>query len=472
MNESDRAKPDNESTEALMEQYKLRCQEMLVMVPLYKTHVRNFQIIAGAILGGTAFILSRPDSLPANKNWWLWWAFAAFLPVVTTYLMLDILGTIYTMQIVAEGIARIERQLNRSLGRELFNWELRISEPFFTRLSPIGGVVNPGWFVGAFGIMIYVTMTVGLPGIAYVYILSASAASPLIHALIALSSLVSIGCCAIVAYTSKALNGLRPIVRTWMDLMIAATDSSTGLAIEVGNGVDTEVNSDDHSDKKATAPAEGVALNMKPDGTNGATEIGQEHQNTNNEMKKYRRLEVWFTGVIAAVTLVYAVFAAAQWYETRAANAQAGRALVLTERPWLSLETANYAIPAGKALYVIANMRSTGRSPLVDFHVAADAYLAKPAMAALLHGVTPSFWEPKRNYGPGQAIPLELTFTFPEDIASLVARGASPNISINVRYTDQLGNSYSQALCFYFLTGNHDLKYCGEREADSPKAKP
>ena len=233
MSESTRTKPDHEDTAVLMEQYKLRCQEMLVMVPLYKAHVRNFQIISGAILGGTALALSRPGLLPTDRNWWLWWAFAAFIPVVTTYLMLDILATIYTMQVVAEGIAVIERRLNQCIGRRLFAWEDQISEPFFTHLSPVGRVINPGWFVGAFGIVIYLTMTAAVPTAAYVSILTVSTAlheSNLVRALIASSSVLSIACCAIVVITAIRLNGLRPIVRSWMERMNAAGDGNAGLA--------------------------------------------------------------------------------------------------------------------------------------------------------------------------------------------------------------------------------------------------
>jgi hypothetical protein len=231
MTESGKDNLDTEGAAMLLEQYKIRCQEMLVMVPLYKTHVRNFQIIAGAILGGTAFALSRPDSLPTKGNWPLWWAIATLIPVVTAYLMLDILATIYTMQIVGEGIASIERQLNDYLLARLFNWEQLISEPFFTRLSPTAGVINPGWLVGAFGIFIYAAITLGVPGAAFASILRVGpplAASRLVQTLIALSTLTSVGSFAIVVYTSTALNGTRPLVRAWIEL-------NTGLGLKARN---------------------------------------------------------------------------------------------------------------------------------------------------------------------------------------------------------------------------------------------
>jgi hypothetical protein len=212
MNES--TKSDSGNNGILMEQYKVRCQEMLVMVPLYKTHVRNFQIIAGAILGATAFAMSRPDSLP----WGLLWACAAFLPVVTTYLLLDILYTTYTMQMVAEGIANIEERLNRNLGSCLFTWESLVSEMFFQWRSPIPGVVNPGWFVGAFGLFIYFMMTLVVPVVACIWTVSTSLdASCWFKALIILSFLIPIVfCMAVVAYTARALGGMRSVVKDWM----------------------------------------------------------------------------------------------------------------------------------------------------------------------------------------------------------------------------------------------------------------
>jgi hypothetical protein len=209
----------------------VRCQEMLVMVPLYKTHVRNFQIIAGAILGATAFAMSRPESLP----WKLLWAFSAFIPVVTTYLLLDILYTTYTMQMVAEGIARIELRLNGDLGSNLFTWEHLISEQFFQWLSPIRGVVNPGWFVGAFGLIIYGALTVVVPGVACAYILTVSTslnASYFFRVLVILSFLIPIACCgAIVVYTSITLGGMRPRVRAWMARQDADLSNSSGPSV-------------------------------------------------------------------------------------------------------------------------------------------------------------------------------------------------------------------------------------------------
>jgi len=233
MSQSDKAKADDESTKMLMEQYKLRCQEMLVMVPLNRTHVRNFQIIAGAILGGTAFALSRPDSLPTDENWWLWLAFAGFLPVVATYLMLDILNIMYIMQMVAEGIASIECRLNRRLGRELFTWERRISQQFFERRSPIPRVVNPGWYIGVFGMTIYTLLTLVVPGVAITSIWRTSSslrASGFVHVLIALCSLVAIACWVVVSHIALRLNGMRRIVRTWMDAEIDSDGRNNGRA--------------------------------------------------------------------------------------------------------------------------------------------------------------------------------------------------------------------------------------------------
>ena len=212
MNEFSKAMPDNESTRMLIEQYKVRCQEMLVMVPLYKAHVRNFQIIAGAILGATAFAMSRAGSLP----WGLLWACAAFLPVVTTYLLLDILYTTYTMQMVAEGIASIEVRLNKDLGSYLFTWENLISEEFFQRRLPITGVVNPGWFVGTFGLIIYGAMTVAVPMVAGTYIWTVSDSLDFERLIIISLAIPTAWCVAIVAYTANALGGMRSVVNAWM----------------------------------------------------------------------------------------------------------------------------------------------------------------------------------------------------------------------------------------------------------------
>lgn len=444
----------------LIEQYKIQRQEVLAMVTFYKTHIRNFQLLAGAILGATAFFLSRPELLPTAKTWWLWWSFLTFLPIVATYLLLDTLSPVYVMSILAERMANIERQLNERAGQRIFVWEEYISRLFNRYRNPIKGVVNPDWFLAVFGGVIYITMAVVVPCWGYYTIWTASGFNNdwLSHTMVAGGLLLVVVCCTITSYVSAALMGLRRLFGDWLNGVVSGTTLKAGDRCEADNDEGY------HKNKEKDHQKGGALVDKRLDTEDRADKPKQKQQDAGEEMRHYRRLEVVFTGVTALMTLIYAIFAGGLWYETK-------RALVLTERPWISLETGNYATPTNKTLYVVANMRSTGRSPIVDFHVAADAYIAKPGVVGLLHGVTRRFWEPQRNFGPGQAIPLELTFTFPEDIASLVANGASPNISINVRYTDQLGNSFPQPFCFYFPEGKHEPKYCGEREVDPPQAK-
>jgi hypothetical protein len=205
-----------------------------------------------------------------------------------------------------------------------------------------------------------------------------------------------------------------------------------------------------------------------------ATEAGASHAHNSGEQPPPSG--DWWTRhhitnwVVAIATVVYvlinAVMLCMMWWQLKVAQGsleETRRALVLTERPWVSIETANFAIPTSNTLYIIAGLRNTGRTPIVDLHVQADAYIGGDGKI-WGHGTTQPYWTPRQMTGPNQPLTLKFTFTFKDAIDTWMKSGASPNVSINIRYTDQFGNSYPQPFCFYFDRGVHDPSQCGMKE--------
>ncbi len=99
----------------------------------------------------------------------------------------------------------------------------------------------------------------------------------------------------------------------------------------------------------------------------------------------------------------------------------------------------------------------------MDVHVKADAYVGKNSVI-LSHGVTQPYWIPQQMLGTNQPLTLKLYFLFPENVDSLIKEGGSPNVTINLSYTDQFGNSFRLPTCFYFDRGSHDPSQCGMKE--------
>jgi hypothetical protein len=142
----------------LMTKFSLLRAEILSQQGHYRDHVRNFQVMSGGLLAGTAYVLAHPELLPSTRLWWAWWLVTSMVPVVANYLIFDVLESQYAMILLAERIATIEEELNAIAGRRLFIWESAISPRFWQGFRPMPGVINPDWFMNIFlGIIITFT---------------------------------------------------------------------------------------------------------------------------------------------------------------------------------------------------------------------------------------------------------------------------------------------------------------------------
>ncbi len=58
--------------DAWMNQYAISKEEIGAQIGFYKAHVRNFQLVLGAVFGAGAFIVSNPKLQPASTNFTAW----------------------------------------------------------------------------------------------------------------------------------------------------------------------------------------------------------------------------------------------------------------------------------------------------------------------------------------------------------------------------------------------------------------
>ena len=107
------------------------------------------------------------DLLPAPANWWLWWAVATFIPIVANYLMFDVIESKYSIILLGERMAAIEEEVNSALLRRVLIWESNVVASFWSKLHARYKIINPDWFLSAFGAMVAVAIAVLVPGFLY-----------------------------------------------------------------------------------------------------------------------------------------------------------------------------------------------------------------------------------------------------------------------------------------------------------------
>jgi hypothetical protein len=149
----------NEQASVLLHEYDALRTEIVSLIGFYKAHVRNFQILIGALLGILGFALAHAASIaggsdgwltPTAQNWRLWLGLAVAIPVATGYMVLDIVESAYSLILVSTHLAGVERAVNRIAGTELLTWESKVSPDFWKSFVPRSRVLNPNWLLAGF----------------------------------------------------------------------------------------------------------------------------------------------------------------------------------------------------------------------------------------------------------------------------------------------------------------------------------
>ncbi|HEV8241498.1 MAG TPA: hypothetical protein VGS57_19200 [Thermoanaerobaculia bacterium] len=145
--------------DAWISQYALCKAEIAAQIGYYKMHVRNFQLLLGAIVGAAAFVAAHPDAQPTSQNRLLWALGVVGIPIVATYLALDVIGPFYIVNLTAERMVTIEWSLNTLLGPRVYVTERYCSPVFYRGPYPLPGLTNPDAFLWAFGALLYITLS-------------------------------------------------------------------------------------------------------------------------------------------------------------------------------------------------------------------------------------------------------------------------------------------------------------------------
>jgi hypothetical protein len=150
----------------LMTKYSVLRQETITYITTYKAHVKYFQVFVGAII---AFI-GISDKLAIGGIWngqMFWIGAMVFTTTVVSYLVFDVIESIYSMMAVSVRLALLEEMINVLANERLLAWESSLSRYFHTKFLPAKGVLQPNYFLSFYEFILVLIALSAVPIFVY-----------------------------------------------------------------------------------------------------------------------------------------------------------------------------------------------------------------------------------------------------------------------------------------------------------------
>lgn len=188
-----------EQIDLLMKMHAALRGDILLQIGSLKNHVRNSQIIL-AVFGSAALGLMKSSTFAlANDTKYYWIFFMVLVTTVTYYLLYDVFDSVFSINVVAELLAALERRVNKMAKADILMWD-RITESLYGSAHPFGGVLQPLWMVSIYQIIGLFMITIFLPLFVYYQAWMKSDGGICISFWVVLCSLYSIGSALIAVY--------------------------------------------------------------------------------------------------------------------------------------------------------------------------------------------------------------------------------------------------------------------------------
>ena len=143
-----------EAADLLMRKYVSLHSEVDLQIGFYKSHVRNFQLLASALVATGALVLSNNLAISlTNDTWVIWYIGLIILTLTANYLFVDILDPQYSLLCLGSRLATIETKLNEILGQRLFIWENGAVAKSYSGVLSYSKILNPSVIIIICGIL-------------------------------------------------------------------------------------------------------------------------------------------------------------------------------------------------------------------------------------------------------------------------------------------------------------------------------
>jgi hypothetical protein len=157
---------DPNNVDLLFRYYQLLKQDLLLQTGSFKNHVRNSQIIGGALIAILAFLINSKAYPVAKDTVFVWLVATATFTTVTYYLIYDVLEAVFAVRALEECLSFLEDRVNAILGANRFVWQSGVAQRLWPSAPDIG-FVPPMKCLEIYETVLIVGATVILP--TYVY---------------------------------------------------------------------------------------------------------------------------------------------------------------------------------------------------------------------------------------------------------------------------------------------------------------
>jgi len=156
----------SERLDLLMKTHAALRQDVLLQVGSLKHHVRNTQIILSIFVTATLASLNTSNFALTDDTKYYWIFFMILVTTVTYYLLYDVFDSGFSINVVSEVLASLERRVNKIAEDEVIMWD-SITERLYGAPYPLKGVLQPLWMIGVYQMIAIFMVTVVLPCFVY-----------------------------------------------------------------------------------------------------------------------------------------------------------------------------------------------------------------------------------------------------------------------------------------------------------------
>jgi hypothetical protein len=183
---------DKEHIDIFLRQYEILKQDMLQQMGAVKNHVRNSQIIGGALLAILSSLLTTKSYSISQDNVYLWILLMFGLTTISYYLIYDVLESVFAVKSLEAYLSSLESRINTKFGENAFIWQSKIADRLWPLTDSIKDVLPPLQYLSFYELILMVSATVVLPIYVYIAAWRTSQSSDFLLGVLIFSALYSI----------------------------------------------------------------------------------------------------------------------------------------------------------------------------------------------------------------------------------------------------------------------------------------
>jgi hypothetical protein len=161
------ASSEAEGVSLLFRYYEILKQDLLLQTGSFKNHVRNSQIIGGALIAIITFLANGHIYGVTQDNVLIWIVVTVTFTTVTYYLVFDVLEAIFAVRALEECLSFLEDRLNGILGTNRLVWQSGVAQDLWPSSAQNLGFIPPMRGLEVYETILVLGATVFLPGWVY-----------------------------------------------------------------------------------------------------------------------------------------------------------------------------------------------------------------------------------------------------------------------------------------------------------------